>query len=86
MPELTCPLQSTPVQSYVHHSMPSPITYHKAIHHKTIYLICDEERYIYFDVELSYSKTNIIIMTLMMLLMMMTMTMMMMMMISHVHR
>ena len=58
MPELTCPLQSTPVQSYVHHSMPSPITYHKAIHHKTIYLIFDEERYIYFDVELSYSKTN----------------------------
>ena len=83
MPELTCPLQSTPVQSYVHHSMPSPITYHKAIHHKTIYLIFDEERYIYFDVELSNSKTNIIIMILMMLLMMM---MTMMMMISHVHR
>ena len=61
MPELTCPLQSTPVQSYVHHSMPSPITYHKAIHHKTIYLIFDEERNFYFDVELSYSKTNIII-------------------------
>ena len=81
MPELTCPLQSTPVQSYVHHSMPSPITYHKAIHHKTIYLIFDEERYIYFDVELSNSKTNIIIMILMMLMMMMTM-----MMISHVHR
>ena len=42
MPELTCPLQSTPVQSYVHHSMPSRITYHKAIHHKTIYLIFDD--------------------------------------------
>ena len=42
MPELTCPLQSTPVQSYVHHSMPSPLTYHKAIHHKTIYLIFDD--------------------------------------------
>ena len=81
MPELTCPLQSTPVQSYVHHSMPSPITYHKAIHHKTIYLIFDEERYIYFDVELSNSKTNIIIILMMLLMMMMTM-----MMISHVHR
>ena len=45
MPELACPLQSTPVQSYVHHSMPSPITYHKAtsIHHKTIYLIFDDD-------------------------------------------
>ena len=46
-------------------------------------MIFDEGKNIYFDVELSYSKTNIITMILMMLLMMM---MTMMMMISHVHR